>query len=185
MATPNPNIIFGKHSYGDIKIVGGTRGKVIIGKYCSIADSVALMSHDHNTQNISTFPFGHGNMPISKLMKPPLPGRAQFNTMRKLEIVIGNDVWIGTDAVIFREVTIGDGAVIGAFSIITKDVPPYSVVVGNDRIIRKRFSDKDIKFLLKLKWWNFEDQEVADIAPILCSPDIAKLRTWAVKNGKI
>lgn len=180
------NVILGKYSYGGIQIIGGTIGRVIIGKYCSLAENVrAFMSHDHNTHNISTFPFGHGGMAISKLMKPPLPGRDRFNTMRKLKVVIGNDVWIGSHAVFFREVTVGDGAVIGAFSTVTKDVPPYAVVVGNDRIVRKRFSDKDIEFLLKLKWWDFEDQVVADIAHILCSPDITGLRKWAKKNGKI
>ncbi|MDO8503808.1 MAG: hypothetical protein Q7S60_03895 [bacterium] len=104
--------------------------------------------------------------------------------MRKLKVVIGNDVWIGSNAILFREVTIGDGVVIGAFSKITKDIPPYSVVVGDSRIIKKRFPDEDIEFLLKLKWWDFEDQEVADIAHILCSPDINLLRTWAKENGK-
>lgn len=185
MPINNPNIIFGKHSYGDIQMIGRRGGKVIIGKYCSLGGVVAFMSDDHNIRNISTFPFGHRGMPISKLMKPPLPGRERYNAMRKLEIVIGNDVWIGTNAVIFREVTIGDGAVIGAYAKITKNVPPYSIVVGDDRIVRKRFSEKDIKFLLKLKWWDFEDNVVADIAPILCSSDIDKLRVWAKKNAKI
>ncbi len=180
------NITLGKHSYGGIQIIGGTIGQIIIGKYCSLAENIrAFMSHDHNTHNISTFPFGHGGMAISKLMKPPLPTRRQFNTMRKLKVVVGNDVWIGSHVVLFREVTIGDGAVIGAYATITKDVPPYAVVVGNNRIIRKRFSDPDIEFLLKLKWWDFPDQVVADIAHILCSPDINALKTWAAQNGKI
>ena len=170
-------IKFGKHSYGDIRIIGGTKGKVTVGKYCSLGSNIkAFMSHDHNIHNISTFPFGHGGMPISKMMKPPLPGRNKYNIRRKLEITIGNDVFVGSNTVIFRDVIIGDGAIIGAFSKITKDIPPYSVVVGDSRIIRKRFSDKDIEFLLKLKWWDFEDQIVADIAPILCSSGIEKLR---------
>jgi len=184
MPNRNPNVIFGKHSYGDIQMVGRRGGRVTIGKYCSIGGATAFMAHDHNIGNISSFPFGHRGMPISKLMKPPLPDREKFNTMRRLEIIIGNDVWIGTNAVIFREVTIGDGAVIGAYSTITKDVPPYAVVVGNDRIIRKRFSDEDIEFLLKLKWWDLEDQEVADIGNILCSANIGGLRKWAEENGK-
>jgi acetyltransferase-like isoleucine patch superfamily enzyme len=102
MPTNNPNIIFGKHSYGDIQIVGRKGGKVTIGKYCSLGGVVAFMSDDHNTHNISTFPFGHRGMPISKLMKPPLPGRDRYNAMRKLEVTVGNDVWIGTNAIIFR-----------------------------------------------------------------------------------
>ena len=165
-------------------MVGRRGGRVIIGKYCSIGGAMAFFAHDHNIHNISSFPFGESGMPISKLMKPPLPGRDRRNTLQKQEVNIGNDVWIGRNAILFREVTVGDGAVIGAYSTITKDVPPYSVVVGNDRIVRKRFSDEDIKFLLKLKWWDFEDQEVADIGNILCSPDIGGLRKWAEENGK-
>lgn len=153
-------IVWGKHSYGDMKIVGGTKGIVTIGKYSSLGENItAFMSHDHPTQNISTFPFGRRN-----------------RQDRRLEVVIGNDVFIGSHTVIFREVTVGDGAVIGAYSKITKDVPPYSVVVGDNRIIRKRFSDKDIEFLLKLKWWDFEDEEVEKIIPTLCSSDIKELR---------
>ena len=95
---------------------------------------------------------------------------------RKLRVNIGNDVWIGSNSVIFTGVTIGDGAVIGAYSTITKDVPPYAIVVGNDRVIRKRFTDKDIDFLLKLKWWDKTDEEVAELAPILLSSDIGALR---------
>ena len=161
-------IVWGKHSYGDMKIIGGTKGKVTIGNYCSIGENIrAFMSHGHKTENISTFPFG-------KIIKQ-IPVET-YKDIKRQEINIGNDVFIGSHAVIFSDVTIGDGAVIGAFSTITKDVEPYSIVVGNDRGIGKRFMNSDIDFLLKLKWWNFEDQEVTKIAPILCSPDIAELR---------
>jgi acetyltransferase-like isoleucine patch superfamily enzyme len=179
------NIVFGKHSYGKIEITGGTIGRVNVGKYCSIADAKVFMAGDHNVYNVSTFPFGHPGMAITKLMKPPLPDKHRYKIIRKLKVDIGNDVWIGSNAVIFREVNVGDGAVIVAFSTITKDVPPYTIVVGNDKIIRKRFSDGDIEFLLKLKWWDFDDQTVAEIAPILCSSNIGELRKWAKKNGKI
>jgi len=171
----------GKHSYGGyIEFVGGTKGKITIGKYCSIgADVRALMSHDHNIKNISSFPFGHPGMDISKLMKKPLPTRDIYNIRRKLEINIGNDVFIGSNSVIFRDVNIGDGAVIGAFSVITKDVSPYSIVAGNNRYFKKRFSKEDIEFLLELKWWDFSDEKVAEIGHILCSSDIEALRSWA------
>jgi len=173
-------INWGKHSYGDMKITGGTRGTVDIGKYCSFgSDIYAFMSHDHNIKNISSFPFGHAGMAISKLMKPPLPNKDRYNTTKNLRVVIGNDVWIGSNTVIFREVTIGNGAVIGAYSKITKDVAPYSIVVGDNRVVGKRLSDKDIQFLLRLQWWDFDDDIVAEIAPMLCSPDINALRQWA------
>lgn len=178
-------IIFGKQSYGDIKITGTSFGTVTIGNYCSIGQNVAaFMTYDHNIHNISAYPFGHWKMPITKMMKLPLPDSRQYNRRRSFRLKIGNDVWIGSNAILFSEVTIGDGAVIGAYSIITKDIPPYSVAVGHSRIVRKRFPDEDIEFLLKLKWWDFKDQEVADIAPILCSSDFTKLHTWAKENGK-
>jgi chloramphenicol O-acetyltransferase type B len=172
-------IRWGNHSYGDMKITGGSFGQVIIGKYCSLGEDItAFMAHDHNISNISTFPFGHKGMKITKLMSKPLP-RIRYNKDRKLKVVIGNDVWIGSHTVIFREVNIGDGAVIGAYSKITKDVKPYSIVVGDNKIIGQRFSDEVIKFLLKLKWWNQPDSTVAQIGDILCSDDISLLKSWS------
>lgn len=144
------------------------------------------MSYDHNVNNISTYPFGHKGLPITKLMKPPLPNANDYYSKKQyLQLFIGNDVWIGSNAILFDNITIGDGAVIGAYSIITKDIPPYSIAVGHSKIIRKRFSNKDIAFLLKLKWWDFEDEMVASIGHILCSSNINALRIWAKKNKKI
>ena len=176
-------VTLGKHSYGNIQMVGSTWGKVTVGKYTSIGENVvAFMSSDHNMDNISTYPFGHRKMPITKIMKPPLPTKKNFNTNARLNLNVGNDVWIGYSAILFGDVTIGDGAVVGAYSIITEDVPPYSIVVGHSRIIRKRFSDEDIEFLLKLKWWDWEDQKVADIANTLSSSDLETLKTFAKQN---
>jgi virginiamycin A acetyltransferase len=176
------NLIVGKHSYADATIVGDHRGKVIVGKYCSFGDKITvLMSHDHNINNISTFPFGHHRQPITRLMKKPWP--RGYNIRRKLNVNIGNDVWIGYGSILFRGITIGDGAVIGAYSIITKDIPPYAIAVGQSRVLRNRFSDEDIEFLLKLKWWDFDDEVVASIGHILCSPDITALREWSKENG--
>jgi virginiamycin A acetyltransferase len=153
------NIVMGKHSYGDIRMVGGNIGQVKIGKYCSLGEDVqAFMSFDHNIDNISTFPFNY--RPNSQIMT----------------VNVGNDVWIGSHTVLFKGVKVGDGSIIGAYSKITKDIPPYSVVVGDSRILRKRFSDEDIRFLLKIRWWDFTDKEVEELKPILHSPDIHVLR---------
>ena len=76
------------------------------------------------------------------------------------KIVIGNDVWIGARCIIFEGVTIGDGAVIAAGSIIRKDVPPYAVVGGVDRIIKYRFNQETIDKLLKTQWWNWDDEKI-------------------------
>lgn len=87
--------------------------------------------------------------------------------------MIGNDVWIGRESVIMPGVKIGDGAMVAAYSIVAKDIPPYSVFGGNPaRFIKKRFDDDLIELLLRLKWWDLPDEELADILPLLCSPDL-------------
>ena len=79
----------------------------------------------------------------------------------KGDIVIGNDVWIGYEAVILAGVTIGDGAVIGARAVVTKDIPPYTIVSGVPaKPIRKRFSQETIDLLLKIKWWNWPEERI-------------------------
>jgi len=167
-------ITWGIHSYGDIKITETRKGEVVIGKYCSLGiDIKAFMAHDHNIKNISTFPFGHKGLPITNLMKPPLP--TNYTIRKPFKVTIGNDVWIGSHTVIFAGVTIGDGAVIGAYSIITKDVKPYSVVVGNNKKLHNRFTNKEINSLLKLKWWDWPDEKVAQWGSILGSTDVKKL----------
>lgn len=81
---------------------------------------------------------------------------------RKGDIIIGNDVWIGYEAVIMSGVTIGDGAIIGARSVVTKDIPPYTIVGGVPaRQIRRRFSEETIAALLELKWWNWPREKIA------------------------
>ena len=82
--------------------------------------------------------------------------------------ILGNDVWVGTNAVILGGLTIGDGAVIGAGAVVTKDVEPYSIVVGNPaREIKKRFSDQIIASLLEIKWWDFPPDVLAKYVGLL------------------
>lgn len=85
-----------------------------------------------------------------------LPGYPQTHSEEK--ITIGSDVWIGRNAVLLGNITIGHGAIVGAFSVVAKDVPPYAVVVGNpSQIKRYRFSEDQIQALLKIAWWNWSD----------------------------
>lgn len=143
-----------------------------------------FFSGDHNMDVISTFPFFHHRRGITNTTISPRLSETQHDTVHHKEnIYIGNDVWIGHGAVLFRGVTIGDGACIGAFSVITKDIPAYSVAVGHSRIVRKRFSQEDIDFLLELKWWDFPDSVVATLAPILHTPNVDLLRQWAKDHG--
>ena len=92
------------------------------------------------------------------------------------DIVIGNDVWIGYEAVILAGVTIGDGAIIGARAVVTKDVPPYTIVGGVPaKPIRKRFSDSDISRLLELRWWDWPTEKIAAHIDAIQSGDLERL----------
>ena len=91
--------------------------------------------------------------------------------------MIGNDVWIGYEAVIMQGVTIGDGATIGTRAVVTKDVPPYSIVGGVPaRPIRKRFSDEVIAQLLEIKWWDWPDEKIKENIPAIRSGNIKELK---------
>jgi acetyltransferase-like isoleucine patch superfamily enzyme len=166
----------GRNTYGHdgIKIIGGydEGTKLIIGKFCSIAEGVVVfLGANHRVDWFSTYPFGHiHDTTFPKVQKD------HGHPATKGDVTIGNDVWIATNAVIMSGVRIGDGAVIGAYSIVTKDVPPYTIVAGNPaKQIRKRFSDDVIHKLLELKWWDKSDSEINEISDILCSNDIEKL----------
>lgn len=127
-----------------------------IGKYCSIAKQVKfLLGGYHPINCISTFPFF-------------VDAGTHCNNVKKQDIIIGNDVYIGIGAKILAGVTIGDGAVIGAYSVVTKNVEPYTVVGGNPaKFIKKRFPDNIIEELLKIKWWDYPDNVVYSIHPLL------------------
>ncbi len=92
------------------------------------------------------------------------------------DIVVGNDVWIGYEAVILSGVTIGDGAVIGTRAVVTKDVPPYTIVGGIPaKPIRKRFDDAVIERLEALRWWDWEEEKIRRAIPAIRSGDLAAL----------
>lgn len=127
--------------------------KLIIGKFCSIACGAKFMftSGNHTLKSLSnyTFPvfFDEWNLPASEI------ATAWDN---KGDIIIGNDVWIGYEAVIMPGVKIGDGAIIGTRAVVTKDVEPYTIVGGVPaKPIRKRFDEATVEKLLKLEWWNW------------------------------
>lgn len=122
---------------------------------------------NHDLKNISTYPFKiFGGAWADAPLEP----------INKGDTIIGNDVWIGNSAVIMSGVKIGNGAVIAAESIVTRDVGDYEIVGGNPaRLIRKRFEDKQIEFLLKLTWWDLEISLISEIVSELNSCDIEKL----------
>ncbi len=99
-------------------------------------------------------------------------------TFSEEKITIGNDVWIGRNATLLGEITIGDGAIIGAFSVVAKDIPPYAVVVGNPCVIKRyRFTPEQIESLLKIKWWLWDENKVLE-----CKDDFLNIDTFISKH---
>lgn len=154
----------GDFTYGD-PIIDDFGEDLTIGKYCSIARGVTIiLGGEHNTHWVTTYPFNT----IFESKK-----HIKDHPVSKGPIIIGNDVWIGTEAIILSGVNIGDGAVVAARSLVSKDVPPYSIVAGNPaKIIRYRFDEVTIENLHRLKWWDWPNEKVIDNAELLMSSKI-------------
>lgn len=134
--------------------------RLTIGKFCSIACGVKFIfnSANHTLSSLSTYPF-----PLFFEEWGLAREEVTDSWDNKGDIVIGNDVWIGYEAVIMAGVTIGDGAIIGTRAVVTKDVPPYAIVGGVPaRLIRKRFPDETISELLKIRWWDWSKERIAE-----------------------
>ena len=139
--------------------------RLIIGKFCSIACGAKFIFNcaNHTLKSLSTYTFPlfyeEWDLPKSEVA-------AAWDN--KGDIVIGNDVWIGFEAVILAGVKIGDGAIIGARAVVTKDVPPYSIVGGIPaKVIRKRYSPDIIEQLLSLKWWDWTKEKIKRNLPFI------------------
>ncbi|MFL0198434.1 CatB-related O-acetyltransferase [Clostridium sp. WILCCON 0269] len=147
--------------------------KLIVGKFCSIACKAKFLmtSGNHTIKSLSTYTFPifyeEWGLDVSHITD------AWDN---KGDIIIGNDVWIGYDAIIMSGVKIGDGAIIGTRAIVTNDVPPYAIVGGIPaKVIKKRFSDDIILKLLKIKWWDWPDEKIQANIQYIQSGNIDKL----------
>ncbi len=128
--------------------------KVKIGKYCSIARQVTIQEGNHQISTVSA------NFP-QRFFQPDIDRRLGYNSSGNIEI--GNDVWIGAQAVIVNDVTIGDGAIVGANALVNKDVPPFAIVAGVPaKVIRFRFEKNIIDILNKIKWWNLNPNFLKD-----------------------
>jgi acetyltransferase-like isoleucine patch superfamily enzyme len=150
---PSRHVTIGRHTYGvnEFTVFNATaENPVLIGSFCSIADGVQIHGETHHANDrASTYPFR------ARLQGLAEPARG------KGKVVIGNDVWIGSRAIILSNLQIGDGAVIGAGAIVTKDVPPYAIVAGNPaRLIRYRFDPQTIAALSAIGWWEWPDEKV-------------------------
>ena len=151
------------------------REKLIIGKFCSIACGTKFLFNcaNHSLKSLSTytFPLFYEEWELEK---------SNITTAwdNKGDIVIGNDVWIGYETVIMAGVHIGDGAIIAARAVVTKDVPPYTIVGGTPaKEIRKRFDAEVIQQLLMLKWWDWSTDEIRQCLPYIMEGKINELLT--------
>ena len=151
------------------------REKLIIGKFCSIACGTKFLFNcaNHTLKSLSTytFPLFYEEWELEK---------SNITTAwdNKGDIVIGNDVWIGYEAVIMAGVHIGDGAIIAARAVVTKDVPPYTIVGGTSaKEIRKRFDAEVIQQLLMLKWWDWSADNIRQCLPYIMEGKINELLT--------
>ncbi len=173
-----PQHDIGAHSYGGLQVRSfGDDTQLSIGKYCSFAADVQVMlGGEHRPDWVTTYPFS-----ILRAEHAGIKG----HPASKGDIIIGNDVWIGREAIILSGVTIGDGAVIAARSIVRKNVPPYTIVGGVPaKQIRKRFDDDVISRLLALRWWDWSDARVNAAVPLLLQQDITKFLD-AAEAGEI
>jgi virginiamycin A acetyltransferase len=184
----HPKIIVGDYTYYDdpedsenfernvLYHYSFSKDKLIIGKFCALARNLKFIMNgaNHQMSGFSTYPFyifGNGWEKVT-----PQDHELPF----KGDTLVGNDVWIGYESIIMPGVTIGDGAIIAAKSVVVNDVPPYSIVGGNPaKIIKQRFTAETIKTLQEIAWWNWDINKISANLEYITSADIDTLLTIA------
>lgn len=143
-----------------------------IGNFCSIARNVGFFLRTlHRADWVTQYPLAAMPWPegVARPVNPHSHGKA--------DIEIGSDVWVGEGTRFLPGVTVGHGSIIGAGTVVTKNVPPYSVFAGNPGAARKsRFAERDVELLLRLEWWNWPTDKIRHWAPVICSPHLDRLR---------
>ncbi len=185
----NKNIIVGDYTYYSGKDFESCvthhyefyNDKLIIGKFCQIGNNIEIVMNgaNHQMNAVSTYPFyifkaaTNWKQEVPSLDNMPLKG----------DTIIGNDVWIGQNVTIMPGIKIGDGAIIGTNSTVTKDINPYTINGGNPcSLIRNRFDEELTKLLLEFKWWDKSAEEIDSIITILVDSDLNKVKTY-LKNA--
>lgn len=185
----SPNIIVGDYSYYDdtsgdainfeknvlyhFDFIGD---KLIIGKFCALGSGVRFIMNgaNHRMDGISSFPFNIFGGDWQKVT--PTKGQLPY----KGDTILGNDVWIGYESTVMPGVKIGNGAIVAAHSVVTKDIDPYTIVGGNPaKVIRKRFSETDIQMLEELAWWDWSMEQITEALHLIVNCDVDKLREFA------
>jgi acetyltransferase-like isoleucine patch superfamily enzyme len=182
----------GEYSYihdRAIRNPSGALTHIRIGKFCSIATDLTIIGYDHHHEWITTYPFlddaHRACWPGTEGI--PYPQASQFGSNKSRgDITIGNDVWVGYNVKLFKGITIGNGAVIGACSLVNKPVEPYTIVAGTPaRPIRKRFTDAEISALERISWWDWPAELINLHMPFLCSSNIPGLEKCLASNRRV
>lgn len=158
----------------------GSGTRLVIGKFCAFATGARFMLPDanHAMAGPSTYPFGIIGGAFAEAF--PL---AEYPWPVKGDTVVGNDVWIGMEALVMPGVRIGHGAVIGARSVVTRDVPDYAVVAGNPaRVVKRRYPEDEAARLVALAWWDWPAERIARAVPVLVKGDVAALEDFAARG---
>lgn len=159
------NVLFNYPEFGD---------RLIIGKFCQIASGAKFIMGpaNHRLCSVTTYPFNVFGGAWTENTPPHME-----QLPHKGDTVVGNDVWIGRESVIMPGVKIGDGAIIAAYSVVAKDVPPYTVYGGNPaRFLKARFDEELAALLLRFRWWDLPPEQLADMLPLLCDADLARVK---------
>jgi acetyltransferase-like isoleucine patch superfamily enzyme len=161
-------LTLGRHTYGRprVRVYQGSERKVTIGSFCSIAPDVEIITGGiHPLDWVSTYSFR---------VQWKMEGAFEDGMPRSNgDVIIGSDVWLGTGVTILSGVTIGHGSVVAAKSVVTRDVPPYSIVAGVPaKVVRHRFDPDVIDRLLEIAWWEWDDEKIRRAVPLLSSPNI-------------
>lgn len=165
-------ITISPYTYGRPKVRFPESGaRLVIGRYGSIAEQVEiLLGGNHRLDWATTYPF-----PALPGLWPQAGARSDYHSSRG-DVVIGHDVWLGSQCMVMSGVTIGHGAVVAARSVVTRDVPPYAIVAGNPaRVVRYRFDETRIAALVETAWWNRPRAEIEPLIPLLLSEQIDAL----------
>lgn len=159
------NVLFNYPEFGD---------RLIIGKFCQIASGTKFIMGpaNHRLSSVTTYPFNV----FGGLWSERTPSHMS-QLPHKGDTVIGNDVWLGRESVIMPGVKIGDGVIVAAYSVVTKEIPPYAIYGGNPaKFIRFRFDDELIALLLRFRWWDLAPEQLVEILPLLCDSDLERVK---------
>lgn len=166
LAERYPNYDIGRGSYGDLRVLEWGEGATLtVGAFVSVAERVTVfLGGDHRADWVTTYPFN---------ILWPAAKHFTGHPKTRGNVHIGNDVWIGAGATIMSGVTLGDGAVVGAHAVVSRDVPPYGIVVGNPaRLVKRRFDDQTVERLLEVKWWDWSSEVIERAMPDLLSTNL-------------